>query len=454
MHAYSLSRLPDEQLTRDLGAVTTRGRASDARVLAHVLEFDRRKLFLPGYASMYRYCVDHLRMSEDVAYKRIVVARVARLFPLVFDAIADGRLSLSAVMLIARHVTRENGRELLEAVMRRSREEIKDLVARRFPASVAATLVLGPVAGVESAPMDAPAAEGPEAPEGENRQNSQHFSPAPGRVDFAGVFGLPAPNVLPELHMRIDPIAPGRYQLVAVIDQAAHDALVGSKDLLGHAVPAGQWVGVLKRALLAQYEQLRKRRCGATRRPRKGVANKIANPRRIPAAVVRAVWERDGGQCTHVSPDGHRCGERFALQMDHIVPRALGGQSTVENLRLLCHAHNQHAAEREFGRSHVEEKREAAKQRRAAERYYREKDRERTEKRKAEIARQREELAEAFRTLGYRGRDFELALAYCATRPEAPPEERLKYALGCLAPRAHREHPSNVAPPACAEARP
>lgn len=47
----------------------------------------------------------------------------------------------------------------------------------------------------------------------------------------------------------------------------------------------------------------------------------------------RAVFERDGGRCT-------QCGEDFDLQYDHIIPVALGGATTVENLQLLCGACN------------------------------------------------------------------------------------------------------------------
>lgn len=121
---------------------------------------------------------------------------------------------------------------------------------------------------------------------------------------------------------------------------------------------------------------------------------------------------------------------------------ARGGQASVENLRLLCRAHNQHAAEREFGRQRIEGLREASQRRRAAERAHKQADRERTEARKAAIARQREELGEAFRLLGYRGADLERALAHCAGRAEVPVEERLKYALGRMAPNARRECPA------------
>ncbi len=50
--------------------------------------------------------------------------------------------------------------------------------------------------------------------------------------------------------------------------------------------------------------------------------------------MKRAVFERDGGACAE-------CGSNFDLQYDHILPVALGGATTVENLQLLCSQCNQ-----------------------------------------------------------------------------------------------------------------
>ena len=71
--------------------------------------------------------------------------------------------------------------------------------------------------------------------------------------------------------------------------------------------------------------------------------------RYIPAPVRREVWRRDGGCCSYVDPhSGRRCGSRFLLELDHIVPFALGGSAEPGNLRLYCSAHNRFR-HREYG---------------------------------------------------------------------------------------------------------
>ena len=68
-----------------------------------------------------------------------------------------------------------------------------------------------------------------------------------------------------------------------------------------------------------------------------------ASRRAIPAAVKRQVWQRDGGRCTFLDQrTGRRCNSRHLIEIDHILPYALGGGADPGNLRLLCRAHHRH----------------------------------------------------------------------------------------------------------------
>ena len=87
-----------------------------------------------GVPSMLVFCVRDLHYSEDEAFKRIRVARVAREFPAIFESVADGRLSLTAVVQIAPHLTAGTAGDVIAAAAHRSKTEIQRLIAERFPA--------------------------------------------------------------------------------------------------------------------------------------------------------------------------------------------------------------------------------------------------------------------------------------------------------------------------------
>ena len=106
-----------------------------------------------------------------------------------------------------------------------------------------------------------------------------------------------------------------------------------------------------KRAGAAQIDG-RSRPQPAVAGPSGGSAQPSQRARRsryIPAPVRREVWRRDGGRCSYLDPhSGRRCGSRFLLELDHIVPFALGGSAEPGNLRLRCAAHHRFR-HREYG---------------------------------------------------------------------------------------------------------
>src|SRR5258705_13286988 len=82
---------------------------------------------------MHAYCVGELHYSDGATYKRINAARAARNFPILFDAVAEGRLNLSGIVTLAKHLRPENVRDLVAAATHKTREEIELMLAQRFP---------------------------------------------------------------------------------------------------------------------------------------------------------------------------------------------------------------------------------------------------------------------------------------------------------------------------------
>lgn len=111
MGQLSMSRLnglSNDQLLTDLKVLAKSDCILEAELIAHLSEVEARRLHLEqGCSSMFDYCVNVLRFSEGVAYKRIGVARATRRFSDVGLAISRDEIHLSAASLIAPHLSAE-----------------------------------------------------------------------------------------------------------------------------------------------------------------------------------------------------------------------------------------------------------------------------------------------------------------------------------------------------------
>jgi hypothetical protein len=447
MKCYELSHLSDPVLDRDLAAaVHAHDHTSAAWMLAHLAEFDARGRYRPAaYPSMYAYCVGALGMSEDVAAKRIRVARVARQHPAIFPALAEGRLTSSSVLMLAPYLTPENAAELLAAAAHRSNAELERLLAERFPRPDLPVLCQA-VELARIGPAEPPASAGRPA------------SGAGAVLDGATTSGAACePGVQPAarrvaggdagLRTRLAALSPGRFALQVTIAEETHDKLRYAQSLLGHAVPGGDLAQVLDRALEALIERLERRKFAASARSRPA---RHVEPRRhgkprgryIPAAVRRAVWQRDGGRCTFVSGQGQRCPATSRLEFDHVEALARGGESTISGLRLRCRAHNQYAAECAFGSEFMRHKREQARRRAAEARaatQVHEAARAHAEAEAAAARRACEEVVPWLRSLGFSAVQARGAAERCAAIAGASLEDRVRLALSSLAPGTHAE---------------
>src|SRR5205823_8760112 len=102
--------------------------------------------------------------------------------------------------------------------------------------------------------------------------------------------------------------------------------------------------------------KVKKERFAVDRKPRRNPNTKIAGPcpRPIPACVRRHVYLRDEGRCTLVDEAGNRCPETGMLEYDHIDGWARTHTHDPDRIRLRCHAHNKHAAEKMYGPEFME----------------------------------------------------------------------------------------------------
>jgi hypothetical protein len=121
------------------------------------------------------------------------------------------------------------------------------------------------------------------------------------------------------------------------------------RDLISHAHPGASYAEViayLAKLGLKKLDPAEKSKAFTFPAP----GEQPSANRAVPSGLRRAVWLRDQGRCSYINPEtGKTCGSTAFLQLDHVLPRAKGGQHTLSNLRLRCQSHNLLAAVAEFG---------------------------------------------------------------------------------------------------------
>jgi 5-methylcytosine-specific restriction endonuclease McrA len=333
--------------------------------LRYLDPFDAREAYREaGHGSLWQFCLRELCLREGAAGRRIGAMRVLREFPRLEAPLRDGRLSLTTVVTLRPVLTNEGLDAIVASAAFKSDEDTKHLVATLLPRSA-------PKEGIRKLPEPAPRLPVP-APE-PARSPGREESVEPEPVDVAArteaaespedrmpkdLLGsaLTSP-ARPSSRPSLEPLCADQWSMRVTIDAALKEDLEALKSLLSHKLPKGELAEVLREAVRCAIERHGKRR-GAVkpsreRKPPERKARSAGRREPVPAAVKRAVWQRDGGRCTYVSPDGRRCESRWQLELDHVEAAALGGPSTVANTRLRCKPHNLLHADETFGREHM-----------------------------------------------------------------------------------------------------
>jgi hypothetical protein len=149
----------------------------------------------------------------------------------------------------------------------------------------------------------------------------------------------------------VQALSPSRYKVQFTASAELRDKLERLTALMRAEVPDGDLAAIIERAVSEKLERLEARRFAKTAAPRTTLpqTHTAGASRYLPAAVRRAVIERDGGRCRYVDERGQRCSERHRLEFHHRHPYAMGGDHSPDNIRLMCPAHNRYLAERDYG---------------------------------------------------------------------------------------------------------
>src|SRR5260221_3661700 len=275
----SASALSDQDLLARLELLAGKEREASVELLAHLAALDSREMLYAaqGYGSLFSYCTQALRLSEDAACNRIEAARNCRRFPLILELLASGALTLTSVRLLGKHLTAENHESVLAKAREKSRREIDVLIAelaprpdipstvRKLPCPTATppTATPSPSAGASRVMTSVPSVAGPA------------ISPSPS----AGPVIASSPSAPPATPRPVvQAWAPERYRVQFTIGQETHGKLRRLQDLLRREIPDGDPGAIFDRAPTMLLDKVEKTKLGAADKPR---LTRVSVPGRI-----------------------------------------------------------------------------------------------------------------------------------------------------------------------------
>jgi hypothetical protein len=270
----NLTHLTDRALLSDTKALAQEYRRVTLKLLHHLKEIERRRLFSDlGYSSLFDYVVKDLGFSESSAIRRIHAARLLIEIPEIESKIESGSLTLSNLSQ-ASHFFKEDKNIDLEK-KKEIISQIENLSTRKCEQKLN------------------------DLKEGLDQKQSI--------------------NIL-------------KFEL----SDETITLLEDLKSLLAHRkLSQNDLMSLIFKAALKTLTQ-KKFHLLTTRE------TKSTNPRYITALMKKHIYERDKGRC-------QKCQSKFALEIDHVKPFALGGRTLPQNLRLLCRSCNQRGKIQQFG---------------------------------------------------------------------------------------------------------
>ncbi|HEX4923969.1 MAG TPA: HNH endonuclease signature motif containing protein [Bdellovibrionales bacterium] len=310
-----LGKISNAELDSKIRSLAAEERRITAELVELLREADDRRLYLElGHTSLFGYLVDGMGFAPASAQRRIDAARLSKTVPELAHQISTGELNLSQVSIVAQGL-----RDSAKAQGLRSAK--KALADERLNRKLL------------------------------NRVRSKKQRHA--QLEVARELELP---VLTAAKQRVQSDESVRVEVT--FSKAQFENLQRVKEIISHTLPnptfselavflAEEFLKTVKRASAAEVpERQARRKPKAENVNQRGVkqGQYESRSRYIRSSIRQSVHVRDESCCWIDPKTGGRCGSRFQLQVDHIVPFNVGGSNEPANLQLLCASHNRHKA--------------------------------------------------------------------------------------------------------------
>lgn len=334
-------------LEQNLLKLAAAERDVNADIILHLLVVKERRLYAPaGYDSLFNYCTGRLGFSRSTAYRRKAVVDRAETFPGLIERLREGRLHLCAAATVAPHLEPASATKLLDAVEGMSHREVESFLVKTWRAKseppkpaekLSSSVETGLKLDLASEPVQVAASS--------NLDEPVATAAAPTKTEQRTI---------------VRPVSVDKSRVSVTLSDKTIENLQRAKQLLGGKTDDD----ILFRALERLLDQIAPERRHARRQarsersggkdaegsfPETPFAKSPRASRRGPLRDRDQVMVEGGQQCCFVADDGTRCEARTFLEIDHVIPWALGGPSTLENQRALCRTHNAFLAELTFG---------------------------------------------------------------------------------------------------------
>ena len=340
----NLSKLKDQEVLSQIKLLVQNERAVLTSILHHLREVESRKLFSElKYSSLFEYAVKELKYSEPQAGRRISAMRLLKELPQVEEKIQSGTLNLSNLCQAQTYFRSADKKAKAEKVPSLSSGEKIEILERLENKSVreGEKLLISLLPEVElpkekERVLSESHAEVRFIMDEELRMNLEKVRSLLGLKGLGMTFAELAKemSVLSIQILSQKAFGKKRVEIARTVPSQSSEKLPSTSKVESDEVPfaAGKPNPSLSFDKANNTDSL----------PTSKVTE--ANANYISRDLKFKIWQRDRGCCT-------LCGSRKNLNYDHIHPKALGGNNSFENLRLLCFHCNQRRALKTFGPS-------------------------------------------------------------------------------------------------------